>query len=279
MTQSLPDKPDLRRLRDLARALQWGVNAGEPDALARLSAAFPAASARLQLATAQAVVAREYGFDSWPKLKTELAARSARAEAKAAKVAAKAQRATAHRTLIDTLTDELERLALAGDPVAVVNRKPYGRGIGLEVRDRIAAQPPLWAKVVDVLIEGLGHPNPRVRHECAHALDIYDDGRAAAALSPLIDDPVPRVRRMAMHALVCDACKAAPAPWSQDICRRIADHAITDASVQVRRHAVWSLRHCDAALAAETFVVVLERESDATTRKGAQEGLRQLESA
>ena len=153
---------------------------------------------------------------------------------------------------------------------------PHGRAIGLQVRDRIAADPPLWAQVVDVLLSGLAHDNPKVRFECAHALDSYDDGRAPAHLAPLIDDPVPRVRWMAMHALVCDGCKSEPAPWSADICRRIAARLLSDPSVKVRRHAAYEITRCGEALATETLTALLAQESDDLTRKVAEQGLKRL---
>jgi HEAT repeat protein len=145
------------------------------------------------------------------------------------------------------------------------------------VRDQFASRPPAWAALVDLLIAGLAHPNPAVRCSCAHDLDTFDDGRGAAALAPLIDDPVPRVRTMAMHALVCDACKTAPRPWAEDICRRVAAHALNDVSVNVRRHAVVHIARCDPSLAVETLRSVLERETDERARRQAQRELKQFQ--
>jgi hypothetical protein len=276
---TLPPRPDMTRLRDLARGLQRACVAGEPQALARLVAVFPALpAADIALAKAQTVIAREHGFSSWPKLKTEVEALRRKRAQKTAKAAAKAARDAARAAFIDQEVSEVTAFALRGDPVAWVARPPrYGRTIGIVVRDRVAADPSVWAKMVDMLIAGLAHPNPNVRFECAHALDGWDDGRAAPALAALLDDPVPRVRWMAMHALVCDACKAEPAPWSQDICRRIAAHLLTDPSVKVRRHAAYEVLHCAPELATRTLTAVLERESDPTTLKTARESLKRLQ--
>jgi uncharacterized protein YfaS (alpha-2-macroglobulin family) len=67
----MPDLPpqatlDLahRHAKDLLRA----ARSGDSDALARIRAV----SDRLILASAQLGLAREYGFSSWPKLKTEI---------------------------------------------------------------------------------------------------------------------------------------------------------------------------------------------------------------
>jgi HEAT repeat protein len=59
----------------------------------------------------------------------------------------------------------------------------------------------------DALVGGLSDVNPRIRWWCIQVLDHVPDPRAAAAVLPLLDDPVPRVRRNAAHALGCVACK------------------------------------------------------------------------
>jgi phosphoribosylaminoimidazole-succinocarboxamide synthase len=77
----LPRNPDLRRLRDLARALQRNCRSGDPSSQSRLLSVFPDAdAAQVALSKALAVVAREHGFPSWPKLKAEVeASQSSRA--------------------------------------------------------------------------------------------------------------------------------------------------------------------------------------------------------
>ena len=82
MPSALPRNPDLRRLRDLARALQRDCRSGEPSAQRRLLSAFPDAdAAQAALSKALAVVAREHGYPSWPRLKAEVEARqSSKAE-------------------------------------------------------------------------------------------------------------------------------------------------------------------------------------------------------
>ena len=66
----LPPRPSLEFEHKEAKALLRRLRAGDPEALARARARHPAidASARLRLADAQLVIAREYGFTSWPKL-------------------------------------------------------------------------------------------------------------------------------------------------------------------------------------------------------------------
>ena len=68
-TRPLPENPNLDHLRGQARALQRGVRAGEPDAVARLTPYRLAPAADFPLSSAQLVLAREYGFPSWPRLR------------------------------------------------------------------------------------------------------------------------------------------------------------------------------------------------------------------
>ena len=272
---TLPSRPDMTRLRHMARMLLRNWRANQPEALARVAslAVDPASSERL-LSHAQFVIAREHGFASWARLKAEVEARTAQRTARRSKAALVAARAAARSALIDDRVHELEALVASGDAAALALHRPMGRGEGLLVRDRITRDSTLWTRVVDLLILGLQHDNPRVRYECAHMLDTYDDGRAVGALSRLLHDPVPRVRRMAaIHALVCDACKSTPAPWNAEICRRIAELAIDDSSVQVRRHAVWTLPRCGPQQAQDVYAEILARETDGVVRKSAQQAL------
>ena len=61
----LPAPPDLEQLRHQAKDLLREATRGEADALARIQAV----SDRVILAAAHLTIAREYGFESWPKLK------------------------------------------------------------------------------------------------------------------------------------------------------------------------------------------------------------------
>lgn len=65
---TLPDRPNLDQLRHRARDLLTAARTGEPAALDRIRAV----SDRTTLAAAQLAVAREYGFRSWARLKTEV---------------------------------------------------------------------------------------------------------------------------------------------------------------------------------------------------------------
>src|SRR5215475_4210090 len=71
--RALPAAPSLEYERKEAKALLKQVHAGSPDALERVGQGHPASLRdrkpdELQLADAQHVIAREYGFTSWPRL-------------------------------------------------------------------------------------------------------------------------------------------------------------------------------------------------------------------
>jgi HEAT repeat protein len=139
----------------------------------------------------------------------------------------------------------------------------------------MAGRPADRAAILAAFIKGLGHPSPRVRYECAHALDAYGDVSCREPLIALIDDPVPRVRRMAMHALSCDACGESLFGDDDLLRRRIADRALRDESVQVRRHAVVALAGAGGAIARAALQAALA-DADAAVRRNAAWGLRRL---
>src|SRR5215475_10864516 len=69
----LPARPSLEQLRKRAKELLRDYRAGDAAAVERISAIIPRSadsvpSADVTLADVQFVLAREYGFESWPKL-------------------------------------------------------------------------------------------------------------------------------------------------------------------------------------------------------------------
>jgi ankyrin repeat protein len=70
---SLPARPDLDQLRRQAKDLLRAARSEDVDAADRILAV----SNRLTLSAARLVIAREYGFASWARLKDEVAARTA----------------------------------------------------------------------------------------------------------------------------------------------------------------------------------------------------------
>ena len=68
---------NLEQQRKLAKDLIRAARAGDPAALARIRPVRPGAAVppRLRLADAQHAVAREAGFESWPKLVADIQGR------------------------------------------------------------------------------------------------------------------------------------------------------------------------------------------------------------
>lgn len=80
MTKSLPARPHLEQLRNQAKDLHKSLKSGDPVALQRLQEIHPASSPApksrmdgFSLSAAQLIIAREYGFASWAKLKEHVA--------------------------------------------------------------------------------------------------------------------------------------------------------------------------------------------------------------
>jgi hypothetical protein len=93
-------------------------------------------------------------------------------------------------------------------------------------------------EVRDALISGITDPYPPVRWGCLQLLDHLPDPAVVPAICRALDDPVPRVRRLAAHALGCGACKPA---WHgalpPDAVSRLAEVASSDVNKRVRAEA------------------------------------------
>ena len=76
MSRQLPARPNLDQLKNQAKDLLKAHASGDPEALERIRENHPAYSVRsgteLTLSDAQLVIAREYGFPGWPKLKAHV---------------------------------------------------------------------------------------------------------------------------------------------------------------------------------------------------------------
>jgi uncharacterized protein len=71
MDKKLPLRPSLIQLKNQAKDLLKGFRSGDANSISRFGEKHPRFSDRLRplLTEAQLVIAREYGFSSWPKLK------------------------------------------------------------------------------------------------------------------------------------------------------------------------------------------------------------------
>ena len=90
---------------------------------------------------------------------------------------------------------------------------------------------------IKALIWGLSHESPVVRRCCLELLDQHPDTRAVPHILSRLEDPVPRVRWHAVHALVCDACKAGASFLTADVAARLRQVAEHDPSPKVRNYA------------------------------------------
>lgn len=282
---SLPASPNLEHLKRQARDLLRAARAQDPAALARLAAYLPSLAATvaaqpnarpLRLAHALFVLAREYGFPSWPKLKAFVSASDA-----GTGIAASAPHPLkgipsreGHAQELASLATRLADLAARRDAAGLATTLAT-----LPKRDMLAVRALLVANgshamLVDGLLDGLEHASPRVRFDCAHALDRFADERCVAPLLPLLDDPVPRVRRVVLHVLSCDACKLAPLPVDAALAERVTRHALADPSIAVRRHATVALgSFCDDSTA-KVLTILATEDADAAIRREARWALR-----
>lgn len=199
------------------------------------------------------MIAREHGFTSWPTLKLKVEARRARRPVKTP---------SPLRLRADALVASLIVDAAAGDPKLLADRTGVCRGVIEVVRDMLEARRADRSLVLATCLKGLAHDNPGVRFECAHALDSFGDASCRGPLVKLIDDPMPRVRWMAMHALSCDGCKDQPFGNDDELRSKITARVLTDTSVQVRRHAVLALGIWGGASAVATLEVIMAHETD-----------------
>ena len=104
MSKQLPERPDLGQLKKQAKDLLEEIRAGRPEAIARANVT---AGRKFALNDAQRVIAREYGFASWVKLKVFIETRTIDAAEERLVEAALAGEAEIVRTILS------ERPALA----------------------------------------------------------------------------------------------------------------------------------------------------------------------
>jgi ankyrin repeat protein len=71
-TRSLPERPDLNQLKRQAKELLEAFASGDANAIEEVNALYGADQAKFALHNAQLVLARAYGFESWPKLKAHV---------------------------------------------------------------------------------------------------------------------------------------------------------------------------------------------------------------
>ena len=100
----------------------------------------------------------------------------------------------------------------------------------------------------EALLSGLSHENSRVRWQCLQLLDFFVDDEVLPAIVHMLDDPIPKVRWHAVHALICEACKPDHCLLDLDdaIKQKIETLAQTDENKRVRGEAQRGLAQIQA---------------------------------
>jgi hypothetical protein len=134
---------------------------------------------------------------------------------------------------------ELKRTIEAGATVLDWAGRLLGKYEFEGLRDRGLNPPP------SAIVDALRHPNPRVRYECLGLLDHLAEEESVPAMIAATSDSVPRVRRMAVHALGCQGCKQSSLCADLNaVFLPIAEH---DPVWKVRREAVISIVQQEAS--------------------------------
>src|SRR5436309_7719750 len=169
MSRDLPTHPDLEHLKKQAKDLLRDFRQGDPATVERFrSVASLPATARPKLAHAQHLIARQYGFASWPKLKAHvesLARASDPVEAlgtavKANDTAGVAKLFKRHPGLKSKLNDPLPGFAFGATPLLAA--LPWGN-----------------REMIDILLRAGADINQR-SHWWAGGFGVLDDDRGLA---------------------------------------------------------------------------------------------------
>ena len=273
MPLHLPSRPNLAHLKREAKALLAAIRAGEEEPLLRLRTLFAAVTAETaKLAEVQTLLAREYGFASWTALGAAVEKRALQIRAKAARTAARTADAA-------ELAEQWFTLAEAGDLDVLWKAMGIGKHRSNAAREIMLRDRARYDRFVETIIAGLGHPNGRARFEYAHILDSFGDARCIAPLRVLMDDPVPRVRWMAMHALTCHDCNEATCPDDPKLIEEIIHHLHHDESIKVRRHAAIALGEAGGIGARATLEAVVAEAADPGLVRFARYALHELTKA
>lgn len=272
----LPPRPNLGQLRIQARDLLRAYERSEPSALALVEQYRPTAQRPFVLADALLVLARSYGFASWPRLKQHVEALAAADLERRAERDRRAARRQALQQQVERSADRLAGAALRGDLAELFAAFAIGARVGNQVRALLVERGEYTA-VIDALLLAIESNDPRTRFLAAQAMDHYADARCAEPLARCLRDPVPRVRWAAIHSIGCEACKLAPLPAQVDLVATLVELAQADPSVRVRRVATYELGQvCPDARAVSALEQIARETRDATILRNAQRALRQL---
>jgi len=285
MSRILPTRPNLEYLRHQAKDLLKAYYAGDsaarqlfaqhlPSTMLRPSARH--APRRVVLAHALVVIAREYGYASWMRLKQHIETISLEQRVLTQMNDgddSKRLRKIAQQQRIERMASQLVTAAGQRDLEQVF------AAFRVPARDINAIRAYLvehdtYTIVIDALLVGAEDSNVRVRFLAAQAMDHFADQRCAEPLRRLLHDPVPRVRWAALHSLQCAECKLTPLIPDEDVIGTIIDLALHDLSIKVRRVATYELGQvCADPRAVAALDVIRAQATDRAILRGARQAL------
>jgi HEAT repeat protein len=98
------------------------------------------------------------------------------------------------------------------------------------------------------LIRGLKHPNSKIRWWCIQLMDhIADETYLEPLLDAAYNDPTPKNRRHAIHALACEKCKPDGCRLKIDIREDLRHISDSDPDLSVRETALHELAELEAS--------------------------------
>jgi HEAT repeat protein len=86
-------------------------------------------------------------------------------------------------------------------------------------------------------VAAVSHPNARVRRDALNLLDHYANDESVLVFRAALQDPVPRVRVIALHGLACERCRADELCVA-DVVPALVDALESDPSPRVRHDVV-----------------------------------------
>jgi len=147
----------------------------------------------------------------------------------------KAEQMTRHWELIEAFADAKRRNPAIIELVGAINAGDLRR-----------AQVSPDAKAA--LIAGLSHQNAKIRWWCLQLMDHLADESYLEPMLSKLSDPVAKVRRHAVHALSCAACKPNRQALAIDIEEALRHTLETDPDVKVREEARQGLERLGVSL-------------------------------
>lgn len=149
----------------------------------------------------------------------------------------------------------------------------------LAVRDPHISVPATWALQqagpagIPALLAGLRHHHPRIRRGCVDIIDhggYGGDARCIRALLPLLQGPVPHIRRAVWHTLFCERCrdetKCEVTPTTPlDQVALLIEFGLSDPNPKLRRQLIDDLRQHASDQRAKLAVANLDKQSNEVT--------------